>query len=273
MSDASTSPVLFEQQGAVAIITLNDPPRRNPLSPEAIVRLHDALLRFREDATLRVAIVTGAGDNAFCAGGDLGKTLPLLTGARVPEDQWDDALVKDKTLAAKIALKGLDVNKPIIAAVNGYCLAGGMEMLLGTDIRLAVPRAKFGLPEPKVGLMPFAGALVRLPQQVGYANAMQMLLTGDAIDAEEALRIGLINRIVEPGDLLPEALKLADRIAANAPLAIEVIKQTAVQCQGVDQATAFAIEAENKERVLQSADAREGTRAFMEKRPPAFTGD
>ena len=273
MSAAPTPPVLVEHDGDIAVITLNQPAKHNPLSPEVIVRLHAALMQVRDDASIRVAVLTGAGDKAFCAGGDLGRTLPLLTGARLPEDDWDRALVADRTLAEQIALKGLTINKPLIAAVNGHCLAGGMEMLLGTDIRLAVAHATFGLPEPKVGLMPFAGALVRLPQQVGYANAMQMMLTGDAISAEEALRIGLINQIVEPQSLLDEALSVARKIAANAPLAVQMIKQTAVQCQGQTQAQAFEIESQNKDRVLQSADAREGTLAFMEKRQPDFKGD
>lgn len=273
MSANTDTPVLLEARGGILLITLNLPDKHNMLTPELIVRLNRALDQYSADDSLRVAILTGAGQQAFCAGGDLGRTLPLLTGARQPQDDWEQQIADDRELSARITGKGLALDKPIIAAVNGHCLAGGLEMLLGTDIRLSVAGASFGLPEVKLGLMPFAGALVRLPQQIGYANAMEMLLTGAPIGAERALQIGLINRIVESDDaLLPEAFKLAEQIAANAPLAIKTVKATVQQCLGVDQASAFEIERINKEQVLASEDAREGTAAFIEKRPPHFTG-
>ena len=172
---------------AVLLLTLNRPAARNAITPEMICRLADAFEAAATDQHVRAIVLTGAGDRAFCSGGDLRTTLPLLTGARPPSDEWDRRVLDDPAVLARSALRECGFAKPVIAAVNGACLAGGMETMLATDIRIAADHAVFGLPEVAHGLIPFAGAAVRLPQQMPYAAAMQMMLTGESIDAASAL--------------------------------------------------------------------------------------
>ncbi|MEQ9812300.1 MAG: enoyl-CoA hydratase-related protein [Azospirillaceae bacterium] len=265
-------PLVMERRGHVAVLRINRPDKHNALSPEVICRFDDAIRAFIDDPDLRAAVITGTGERSFCAGGDLALTLPLLSGARVPETAWDRRILADPGIMERSALKGVTVEKPIIAAVNGHCLAGGMELLLGTDIRIASQTATFGLPEPRRGVIPFAGALVRLPRQIAYAHAMELLLTGDAVDAETALRIGLINRVVPPDQVLPAALALAERIAGNAPVAVSEIKKTVTASSGRDLETGFRMEAASMDVVMATEDAREGPRAFIEKRKPRFRG-
>jgi len=264
-------PLLVETRGAVAVIRLNRPKVRNAMNPELVCRLVDALDHVRDDEAVRVAILTGTGEKAFCAGGDLGRMLPLLSGARAPEDDWDRRVLAEG-LAARSTLKEGALDKPLIAAVNGAALAGGLELMLACDIRIAATTAVFGFPEVKRGLIPFAGSVVRLPRQIPEALALEMLLSGEPIDAATAVRHGLVNRTVEPEQVYPAALALAETIAANGPFAIAAIKRTVRASSGTPLAEAFAIETEAMDAVLASADAREGPAAFMEKRPPRFTG-
>ncbi len=267
-----SAPLLIDRQGAVTILTLNRPEARNALSPELTCRLADAIDAAAADPGVRAVILTGAGDKAFCSGGDLALALPLLSGARQPETDWDHRFLADRGIDTRIAFRGFEMLKPVIAAVNGACMAGGMEVLLGTDIRLAVPGARFALPEAARGVIPFAGALVRLPRQIPHALAMEMLLTGAAIDAESALRAGLISRIVEPAALLPAALEIAHRIAANAPVAVQEIKRTVTAASGLTLDRGYALEDTAKSIVMATEDAREGPRAFMQKRAPVYKG-
>jgi len=269
---AQDPPLVVERHGHVAVMRINRPEKHNALSPEVICRFDDAIRNFADDPEQRAAVITGTGEKSFCAGGDLALTLPLLSGARAPETAWDRRILADRRIMERSALKGVTVAKPIIAAVNGHCLAGGMELLLGTDIRIASRAATFGLPEPRRGVIPFAGALVRLPRQIAYAHAMELLLTGEPVDAETALRMGLINRIVPPGEVLSAALALAERIAANAPVAVSEIKKTVTASSGRDLETGFRLEAASMEVVMATEDAREGPRAFIEKRQPRFRG-
>ena len=264
--------LLFEKRDGVAWITLNRPHAKNALSPEAFCGLADAWTELRDDPDLRVAVLTGAGSEAFTSGGDLKLLLPLWTGARKPENDWDRRLLADPGLSFVALLKTFELWKPIIAAVNGAALAGGCELMLACDIRLAVPHARFGLTEVQRGLVPGGGSMVRLPRQMPWARAMELLLTGDAISADEAARLGLISRVVEAATLLEEAEKIARRLARNAPLALEAIKRTALQTSGVPLAEAFQIEVQNAARVMQSEDAKEGPRAFAEKREPIWKG-
>ena len=267
-----SAPLLIDRQGAVAILTLNRPEARNALSPELTCRLADAIDEAAADPGIRAVILTGAGDKAFCSGGDLALALPLLSGARQPETDWDRRFLADRGIDTRIAFRGFEMNKPVIAAVNGACMAGGMEVLLGTDIRLAVPEARFALPEAARGVIPFAGALVRLPRQIPYALAMEMLLTGGSIDAQTALRAGLISRIVDPAALLEAALEIAHRIAANAPVAVQQIKRTVTAASGLTLDQGYALEDTAKAVVMATEDAREGPRAFMQKRAPVYKG-
>ena len=265
-------PLLFERRGHVALITLNRPHRHNAMNPEVVCRLDEAFAMIRNDPHLRIAVITGAGDRSFCSGGDLATTLPLLSGARLPEDDWDRRLLADPAMIWRTTFKGLDFHKPVIAAINGTCLAGGMELMLGTDIRIAARHAVFGLPEAKRGLIPFSGALARLARQIPQALAMEILMVGDPIDADTALRCGLVNRVVAGEDVLPVALDLAERIAANGPLAVREIKKTVMASSGLPLDEAYVLENASMDVVMQSADAREGPAAFVEKRQPIYRG-
>ncbi|MAG29374.1 MAG: enoyl-CoA hydratase [Deltaproteobacteria bacterium] len=266
--------LLYEKRDGIAILTLNRPERRNAFSPETMVRLAEAWVDFRDDDDLRVAILTGAGDKAFCAGGDLGRLLPLFTGARQPEDDWDHRLMNDLgNLMATALLRPFELYKPIIAAVNGFALAGGSEILQSTDIRIASSNAQFGLSEAQRGLVPGGGSMVRLPRQIPYCKAMEILMTGDYLSAEEAHRIGFVNYVVEPEELMPRAFEFAERLVKNAPLALQAIKETVIRTSGIPLEEAYVIEHELSGRVTRSKDAREGPKAFMEKREPIFIGE
>lgn len=265
-------PIRFETDGAVALITLNAPERRNALTPEMLCRLADAVMSFAADSALRVAVITGAGDRAFCAGGDLGLTLPLMTGDRAPADDWDRRLLGDPRVLAASGLRDFPLDKPVIAAVNGACFAAGFELLLGTDIRLCAAHATFALPEVQRAVIPFAGSLARLPRQIPHCIAMELMLSGRPIDAAEAHRVGLVNRVVPADGLMAEAMVTARRIAANGPLAVQAVKRTVREATGRPLEAGFALEDQAKRLVLATEDAREGPRAFIEKREPRYVG-
>ena len=265
-------PVRFETGGAVATVTLSRPEARNALTPEMLCRLADAFAAYEADDTLRALILTGEGPHAFCAGGDLGSTIPLLTGARAPVDEWDRRVLDDPAVMATSGLRERPGVKPIIAAINGACMAAGFELLLGTDIRVAADHAKFALPEASRGVIPFAGSIARLPRQVPHCLAMNLMLTGVAIDAAEAYRIGLVNHCVAAERVLPVARGIAERIVGNAPVAVRAIKRVAIAASGLTLTGAYLLEDEARAEVLATDDAKEGPRAFMEKRPPKYQG-
>ncbi|WP_353476241.1 enoyl-CoA hydratase-related protein (plasmid) [Salipiger sp. H15] len=264
--------LIEERRGPVLLLTLNRPAVRNAISPEMACRLADAFAAFDADDALRVAILTGAGDLAFCAGGDLGRTLPLLSGDRAPEDDWDRRFLNDPEVQDRSALRRNVPAKPVIAAINGLCLAGGMETMLGTDLRIASEDAVFGLPEARRGVIPFAGALVRLARQIPEPVAMELLLTGGTIDAARAHALGLVNRVVPQGEVLARAFEMAEVLAANGPVSLREIKRVVLGSSGLPLDEGFAMEDEAKRIVMASEDAREGPRAFMEKRRPRFVG-
>jgi enoyl-CoA hydratase len=266
------TPLLYEKIEGVAYITLNRPERRNALTPELVCRLADAIQDYAADDSLRAAIITGAGDKAFCAGGDLGTMIPLLTGSRLPGDEWDRRVLNDPVVMAASSLRDYPLYKPVIAAINGSCLAGGAELILGTDIRVAAEHATFGFPEAKRAVIPFAGSMVRLPRQIAFSKAMEMMLIGDPIGAQEAYRIGLVNHVVPAAEVLPKAEAIARRIAENGPLAVQRIKETVVRGSGLTLQEGYVIEDESRRIVLASEDAKEGPRAFIEKRPPRYSG-
>jgi enoyl-CoA hydratase len=238
-----------------------------------LVRLAQAWYEFRDSNDLRVAILTGAGDEDFCAGGDLKLTMPLVTGARQPEDEWDHKLLGNLRQFTDAILRGFELYKPVIAAVNGNALGGGTEMTNACDLRIASERAVFGTPEAKVGLLPGGGSISRLPRQIPYARAMEMLLIGDSFSAREALAMGLVNYVVPHPELMTKARQLAEKLAQNGPLAVRKIKEGVVRSSGLTLAEALKIEDEVSVAVLSSKDAREGPRAFKEKRKPKFTGE
>ena len=264
--------LVFEKRGPIAYLTLNRPEAHNAMNPEVIVRMAEAWQEVENDGSVRAAIVTGAGAKAFSAGADLGRLIPLFTGARKPEDEWDHKLAANPTLSAMALLRGFSVGKAVIAAVNGFCIAGGMELLQGTDLRVASETASFGLQEVKWAIIPAAGSLARLQRQIPYCKAMEILLTGNRIDAHEAHRLGLVNYVVAPGHVIAKAEELAHTIAENGPLAVRAIKKAVERCSGRPFEEAFRLEDEIARDVWRSEDAREGPRAFMEKRKPRFVG-
>lgn len=261
-----------EIENGVAVATLNRPERHNALSPELICRLADLFDALAKDDAVRVVVLTGAGDKTFCSGGDLELSLPLLSGARAPETEWDHRIVADRSLVFRASLKGETFPKPVIAAINGHCLAGGFELMLGTDIRIAADHAVFGLPEAKHALIPFAGALARITRQLPQPLAMEMLLTGDTVPVAKMTAFGLVNRVVPVAEVLPAALEIARRIAANGPVAVEAIKQVVTEAIGRPLAEGYALETRAMDRVMATEDAREGPRAFMERRKPVYQG-
>ncbi len=263
--------ILLERRGHVAVLTLDRPEAHNAITPEMACRLVDLYDDVGGDPDIRVLVVTGAGDEAFCSGGDLKRTLPLITGARVAEDHWDRRVLQDPDILARAALR-MEFLKPVIAAVNGHCLAFGTELLLATDIRVAAEHATFGLPEARRALIPFAGAMARLPRQIPACTAMEMLLTGVPISAAEAWRVGLVNRVLPAVQVVPQALDMAERIAANGPLAVQEIKRAVNAMSAATLDDAFRVEDEARTRIMASADAREGPAAFAEGRTPTFVG-
>src|SRR5579885_1068596 len=205
--------LLSEIRGGVACLTMNRPHVHNAFSPELMVRLGRAWPELAADDRVRAVIITGAGDRAFSAGADLDRLIPLLSGARTPQDQWDREIIERPEIIDHAVLKGVDFFKPVIAAVNGFCVAGGMEMMLASDIRVAVDSASFGLQEVKWGLAPLGGSLARLPRQLPWCKSMEVLLTGQRFDAHEAWRLGLINHVVAREELMKKAQELAAAIA------------------------------------------------------------
>ncbi|HEY6419087.1 MAG TPA: enoyl-CoA hydratase-related protein [Candidatus Binataceae bacterium] len=264
--------LIFEKRNHIAYLTFNRPEVHNSFSPETLVRMAEAWQEIDKDDAIRAAIVTGAGTVAFSAGADLGKLIPLFTRARKPEDEWDHKLLADRRIGDVAILRNYDLDKPIIAAVNGFCIAGGMELIQATDLRVASENASFGLQEVKWAIIPAAGSLARLQRQMPYCKAMEILLTGNRIDAQEAWRLGLINYVVPQAQLMTKAEELAAAIAANGPLAVRKIKEAVRRCSGRPLEEAFKIENECAREVMKSEDAKEGPRAFMEKRRPNYKG-
>ena len=264
--------VVYEKKGGTAYIILNRPEVHNALDAEAVVRLAEAWQDFADDDSLRVAIITGAGDRAFSSGADLRKLIPLMAGARQPGDEYEEKLMSNRRLISIALLRGFDLYKPIIAAINGYCLAGGTEIIQATDIRIAAQHATFGLTEVKRAIIPSGGSMVRLPRQIPFCKAMEVLLVGDSMSAEEACRIGLVNQVVSPGKLMEMAEEFAGKIAENGPLAVRKIKETVLKALGRPVNEGYALEDEAARVIMGSEDAREGPRAFAEKRPPRYVG-
>jgi len=265
--------VLYEKRGHVAWITLNRPAEKNTLNAEAFVLLRDAWQAVRDDGEVRVAVLTASGAADFCCGGDLGEVIPLWTGVRQPASDIERQLVADPQIVDRVMLKDQPLYKPVIAAINGRALGGGFEITLATDVRIAADHAQFGVPEPRVGLVPGAGTMVRLARQIPYAHAMKLLLTGQPVGAAEALAMGLISEVCSASELLSRAEQVAALIAANAPLALQSIKRTAHESHVMPWPDAFRLEMEQSAGVMMSRDAREGPRAFKEKREPRFSGE
>ena len=268
----SAPAVLYEKADGIATVTLNRPEVRNAINAEMLCRLADAWQDVNDDPAVRVVVLTGAGEEAFCAGADLDRLVRMMQGQRPPETEFDRRIVGDPSVIYQGFMRSLDVLKPIVAAVKGFCVAGGTELLGCTDIRIVAEDAQFGLSEVKWGLFPMGGSTVRLPRQVPFCMAMEILLTGERISAAEAHRIGLVNRVVPAGRVLAEARRYAEIIAANGPLAVQAVKRSVLAGLGRPTEEALAKEFEIGIPPSMSEDAKEGTRAFKEKRKPVFQG-
>ena len=249
-------------EDGIATITLNRPERLNAMDAAHYDALSKAWIAVRDDPAIRVAIVTGAGERSFTTGADLKSFIPAApTMAELMLTQ-----------EGQLLNRGLEVWKPVIAAVNGYCLGGGMTLLLATDIRIAAEHATFNVAEVKRGVFPANGGTQRMIRQLPHAIAMEMLLTGDAVDAATAERWGLVNKVVPMSALMETARAYATRIAGNAPLAVQAAKELAIRSRDVDLATGLRLEQLMLRHLQGTEDVQEGARAFAEKRPPRFQG-
>ncbi len=262
MSDSPD--LLVERDGHVLVLTMNRPEARNALSLDMLDRMSNAWDEINENHEIRVAILTGAGGN-FCAGADLKAMDKKPVDQQYEESKHDPAYIKS-------LLKGFTLKKPLVAAVEGFAIAGGSEILQATDIRVAAQSAVFGVAEVKLGLFPLGASTVRLRRQIPYTIAADMLLTGRTMTAEEAHRYGLIGYVTPDGQALDKAMEIATRIARNGPVAVQAILRALRETECLPEKEALPIEAKIGMRVFASEDAKEGPRAFAEKRKPEFKG-
>jgi enoyl-CoA hydratase/carnithine racemase len=249
--------VLFDKDGTIARITINRPERLNACDFETYNRLAEIWTEFRDDPKLLVAILTGTGERAFSAGSDV--KANYVGGRDAPAGKSPFPIM-------------LDLHKPIIAAINGHANGGGLEQALACDIRVAAEHAQFGLGEVRLGWLPGGGGTQRLPRLIPLGRALQMLYTGNRIDAAEALRLGLVDHVVPMKDLMSKCDEIANEICKSAPLAVQQIKRVALQGLDVPLSEGLRIEREGYERLLQTEDSREGALAFAQKRPPNWKG-
>lgn len=261
-------PIRFETQDHIALITLDRPEVHNAIDLDLSRELAETWVRFRDDADLWVAIVTGAGDKAFSAGADL-RALGEFYRSLTPLQRRHRAETQPGLGGLT---RNLEVWKPVIAAVNGYCFGGGLELALACDIRIASENAQFGLTETSWGIIPGAGGTQRLPRLVPVGVALEMIFTAKKIDAAEAYRIGLVNKVAPLAELMNTAMETANRICANAPLAVQTAKMAV--WKGLEMPLADGLRLENTlgEPLRQSEDVQEGIAAFTEKRKPRFKG-
>jgi enoyl-CoA hydratase len=266
ISELSTEHCTIDRRGtdeAIVVVTMNRPEAKNALSPGMLVGLADAWRAIDADDSVRCAILTGAG-GTFCAGMD------LKAFADPTSNPYQDRYKDDPDLHWTALLRHYHLRKPLIAAVEGYAVAGGTELLQATDIRVVAESATLGVFEVRRGLFPLGGSTVRLARQIPYTVAMELLLTGRPVTADEALRIGLVGHVVPDGQALAKALEIAESICANGPLAVEAIKASVRAADGLPEDEALKFELEIGQPIFATEDAKEGSRAFAEKRPAAY---
>jgi len=249
----------YEKEGRVAIFTINRPQAMNAMNMEVARELYEAIVNFRDDPELWVGIITGAGDRAFCGGADIKDTLPFMKEHR--SDPWS---------FPPLPMRGLELWKPLIAAINGMALGGGLEIALACDIRVASENARFGTPEVGLGLIPGWGGTQRLPRMVPWCKAAEMLLMGRLIDAQEAYRIGLVNKVVPQEEVMPTAREWAESISKLAPLAVRAAKEAMIRGSSMTLEDGLRLENSLNSYVFGTEDFAEGTTAFVEKRKPVY---
>lgn len=266
--------IRFETPSAyphVALVTIDRPAKGNSFDPPTLTALAAAWRRIASDPEIRCAVLTGSGDRIFSAGMDMSTTIPasqrLARGERV-----DDETFEGLRNVATALLAGFDLGKPLVCAINGHARAAGFDLALAADLRYAVPQATFALEEVAIGLYPTGNATVLLPRQIPWVHAQELLLSGAPIDALRAERMGLLNAVVEPSDLLPIALAAAARIAANAPLAVQATRAGVRELISLSLPEAYRRQEELGRPLRRSDDAREGQRAWAEKRKPRWQG-
>lgn len=249
--------IIYEKKDRIAYLTLNRPEAMNAIDRDMFQGIQSSIADFRGDDNARVMLITGAGDKAFSTGVDMKSTMSELQGGAIQliRTRWFDG-----------------VYKPIVAAINGFCFAGALEMVLYTDIRIASENAVFGLTEAKWGVSPCDGAITRLTYQLSWCHVMELFAVADPVSAPDAFRMGLINRVVPQSDLMPTADKIAHRIAENAPLAVRNIKEVATRALSMPMDQALVLEHCMGSRIMATEDAREGPRAFAERRKPEYKG-
>lgn len=253
MADATNEAVLLETRGRVLLITLNRPEAKNAINGDLARGLWDAVEQLNGDSALTAGVLTGAG-GGFSSGMDL------------------KAFSRGEDIGPMMTFVQNGAEKPLIGAIEGFALAGGLELALSCDLLVAAKGARLGIPEVGVGLFAAGGGLLRLPSRVGYGKAMEMAITGDPITAEDGHEFGLIARLAEKGAAVEVAMELATRVAQNAPLAVAASKQLIRATQGATEAEFWAIQGGHTGKVFTSNDAKEGPKAFAEKRPPEWTG-
>lgn len=261
------SEIIYEKRERLAYITLNRPEALNALNTPLRRQLHEALQDFEHDDNAWVAIITGAGSRAFSAGADL-KEMSQRKQAERNED-WHDPFWGPQAVSLN---RGMKIWKPIIAAINGYCLAGGLELALACDIRVSAEHAEFGLKEVQRGILPGGGGTQRLPRAIPLNIALELMFTGDHISAAEAHRLGLVNHVVPAEQVMGKAEEIARRISANAPLSVRAIKEAAYRGLDTSLDEGLRIEALLAKAIGHTDDSREGPKAFAEKRPAQFRG-
>ncbi|WP_068297953.1 enoyl-CoA hydratase/isomerase family protein [Pararhodobacter sp. CCB-MM2] len=246
--------IRYETQGKVAVITLDRPEKLNAMSLAMYDGLGAAYVRARDDDAVHAVVLTGAGERAFSVGADLTESIPALAEDRFDISEWDAAHAK-----------GIELYKPVIAAVRGACIGGGMEFMLSTDIRIVAEDAVFQLPEPEHGFVPAGGTLVRLVRQASYAHAMQIMLMAERLSAADLYRMGVVNEVLPSDQVLARAMAVAERIASLGPIAVQVIKEAALELQADPLETAFAREAKLGQRAFTCDDAKAGLARFVER--------
>lgn len=267
-------PIRLERPDAhphVALLTIDRPERANALDPQMLCALADGWREIASDDAIRCAVLTGAGERVFCSGMDMRETIPvsqaLARGERIDPEAFEGLRNVSTALLA-----GFDLGKPLVAAINGHARAGGFDLMLAAELRVAVPHATFALEEVAIGLYPTGNATVLLPRQIGWVNAHELLLTAKPIPAERALEIGLVNRIVPAQSLLDAAFEYADAIAANAPLAVRATRAGVRELLGLPLDLAWRRQEELGRPLRKTEDAREAQAAFVARRKPVWKG-